>query len=410
MDLRSSSWVACALWLIAPFAVGCTETGLMLEVQGPAGTTSVAMGVTKLDFVVAHESWCERYVFDASATHTRVDVSGRDLQKHPYDLLLKPAHATDLSQAVVAAALAYDNAGQLLGEAVFGVHSFIKSQVLLHAAQITPLAAGPKYVAGDGGCVCLPGLPWMGNGSGSGCDTRVITSFARLGDTAGCELPAGSPVLQRPVCDGQLYDGVEVERRQLPCFASDDAGSCRVHVRECADNFGIAYQQECRPNGGDPALLTDALCKQYLGCQSACGDVIGCFTAAAPMPSTIKCTLPIDPTTAAGQPIVPCANGSWKTDLVLPQQLLPNCAGALLEGTRQPPFTLGFSGANGVQPVAAHCLPLTLEVQKIDSPYPEAVPAAWPFLITVGDRLVQVTLEVTRSCADTPSLVCSPIL
>ena len=65
----------------------------------------------------------------------------------------------------------------------------------------------PQYAASDGGCVCAPGEPWVGDGSGAGCDTRVITSFDRLIDTAGCELtPKGAP-LPVPVCDGQTVHG-----------------------------------------------------------------------------------------------------------------------------------------------------------------------------------------------------------
>ena len=51
--------------LIVLGVVGCNQTGLLLEVGGPNGTTSTAAGIATLDFVVAHRSWCERWVSDA---------------------------------------------------------------------------------------------------------------------------------------------------------------------------------------------------------------------------------------------------------------------------------------------------------------------------------------------------------
>src|SRR5439155_404235 len=69
---------------------------------------------------------------------------------------------------------------------------------------------GPIYVADDG-CVCLPGQPWMGTGSRSGCDPGVITSFARLQDTRECELSATAPTLATAIdaCPATLLDGTQ---------------------------------------------------------------------------------------------------------------------------------------------------------------------------------------------------------
>src|SRR5438876_11250697 len=96
------------LWLVF-LAAGCApETGLIVEVTGPAGdTSSVAAGVAKLDFVVAHPSWCDRWVGVEPAMHTPVDVSGRDLTKRPFEFRINPSHMTDLGEYVYAAALAY---------------------------------------------------------------------------------------------------------------------------------------------------------------------------------------------------------------------------------------------------------------------------------------------------------------
>src|SRR5438445_651142 len=146
------------LWLVVVTTAGCVnETGLMLEVTGPGDRTSVAAGITKLDFVVAHPSWCD---------------------------------------------------------------------------------------------------PWVGAGSTSGCDTRVITSFDRLVATAGCELtPKGAP-LPVPVCDGQPYPN-EANDRAMPCWAADPGGGCRMTARNCRDTNGVGFVEECT-TGSNDALLPSA--------------------------------------------------------------------------------------------------------------------------------------------------------
>ena len=102
------------LWLVVVTTAGCVnETGLMLEVTGPGDRTSVAAGITKLDFVVAHPSWCDRWVGVEPAMHTTEDVSGRDLTKKPFEFRINPSHTTDLDEYVYAAALAYGSDGGL---------------------------------------------------------------------------------------------------------------------------------------------------------------------------------------------------------------------------------------------------------------------------------------------------------
>jgi hypothetical protein len=390
--------------LVGALVGGCVpKTGLLVEIAGPAATTSTAAGVTTLDFVVAHPSWCDRWVGDTSANHTRVNVAGRDLTKQPYDFLVEASHQTDLAEPVYVAALAYAADGRLLGEAPFDTHPFAKDEVRQYRARVglfgaAAQASGPKYVAGDG-CVCVPGEPWVGTGKGTGCDPRVITSFARLGDTAGCELvPKGAP-LPVPACDGQTY-GDEPTNRDLPCWASDASGTCRIGSRTCVDNGGIAYGAECAPGSGDVALPTGDLCARYLQCQqTACGDVIGCFERSFAAPSEIRCTLRVDPTTRPNEPIRPCSGGTWKATLPVGGALTSPCLAALIEGVQQPPFTLGFATATqaAAQAIGTDC-PTTLQVDKIDVPYPDAVPTTTALSLVIGETLVHVTLEVVRQC------------
>ena len=192
---------------------GCSaKTGMLVEVQGPAGQSSIAAGVATLELVAAHRSWCERWVEDKDASHTRVDVHARDLHKKPYTFLIEPNHVTDLSEPVEVIVLARDANDRVIGAADFGDHPYRLRHLDEYTARIALLQRPEASYAASDGCVCLPGAPWMGNGSGAGCDLDVVTSFDRLIDTAGCELPPGARELTSPVCDGQQYDGETVDR------------------------------------------------------------------------------------------------------------------------------------------------------------------------------------------------------
>jgi len=412
-----ASRVAAVVALAAITLLGACkrETGLIVEVQGPLGDgSSVEAGITKLDFVVAHPSWCERWVGVTPANHTTRDVTGRELSKKPYQFLITPSHTTDLSEQLYVAALAYGADGTLLGEASFDAHPLMQGEVLERTAQIflfrDSKPGAPQYVAADGACVCTPGEPWIGDGSGAGCDTRVVTSFDRLIDTAGCELtPKGAPP-PVPVCDGQQFLD-EPADRNLPCWNTDGQGVCRVAGRRCADHNGVAYTEECVVDGTDTMLMQGtALCDRYRTCeQTACGDVIGCVRSMFTQRANVKCTLPIDPTTAPGEAIRPCPNGgSWSAVLPNPMPTSQLCPAAMLDGVDQPPFTLGFavSGKTAPQLLASTC-PNTLVVDKIDAPYPDAVPNK-EFDIVSGEHLVHVTMTIVRQCTDgQQALVCS---
>jgi hypothetical protein len=404
--------VAAALAGVALAAAACApETGVMVEVRGPAGMTSVEAGITKLDFVVAHPSWCGRWVGVAPANHTTLDVANRDLDAKPYDFVINPSHTTDLNEQVYVAALAYAADGRLLGEASFDAHQLAQGDLLKRTAHVflfaDPSAGAPQYVSGDG-CVCAPGEPWIGTGSGTDCDTRVITSFDRLIDTAGCELtPKGAP-LPVPVCDGQQYRDESIDR-DLPCWNNDAQGACRVTTRHCSDQNGVAYTDECNVDATDtlvPAGTT--LCDHYRACQqTACGDVIGCVRGMFTQKSLITCTLPIDPTSAPDQPIRPCATGSWTAPL--PTTVTTGqCLAAMLDGVDQAPFHLGLAvtGKMGAQVLATTC-PNSLVIDKIDEPYPDAV-ADKEFDLVTGEHLAHVTIKIVRQCTDQlKSLVCS---
>ena len=402
--------------LVAAALAACTpDTGVLVTVQGPlGGGSSVEAGITKLDFVVAHPSWCERWVGVEPANHATRDVSGRELSKKPYEFLITPSHTTDLSEPMYVAALAYGADGTLLGEASFDAHPLAKDKVLKRSAQIFQFRdtqpGAPQYVAADGACVCAPGEPWVGNGSGSACDTRVLTSFDRLIDTAGCELTPKGAAPPVPVCDGQQFLD-EPADRALPCWNSDDQGACRVTTRGCADHNGVAYTEECNVGSGDMMLPQGtALCDRYLACeQTACGDVIGCVRSMFTQTAAVKCTLPIDPTTGPGEPIRPCPNGgSWSAALPTTTAGGTLCPAAMLDGVDQPPYVVGLAVAGKMAPqVLASTCPNTLVVQKIDAPYPEAVPNKELDIVS-GEHLLHVTLEVVRQCLDGQlGLVCS---
>ena len=150
MPRRPRLPVASLLLVVVAAVGGCVpDTGQLVEVRGPSGVTSVAAGITTLDFVVAHQSSCGRWVGVASATHRRVDVKGRDLTKHPYDFLIEPTHQTNLGDLAYVAALAYTADGRLVGEASFGAHAFTKDKVLKRSQRIGILGESERVGGPD---------------------------------------------------------------------------------------------------------------------------------------------------------------------------------------------------------------------------------------------------------------------
>ena len=89
---------------------GCgNKTGLLLDVTTHGGAKST--GIAKLELVMATQSWCGRWVEDKGASHTIIDVAGRDLGAQPYTFLVEPVQATDIHAQVVPLVLARDAGG-----------------------------------------------------------------------------------------------------------------------------------------------------------------------------------------------------------------------------------------------------------------------------------------------------------
>jgi len=393
--------------LLSVLLAGCGQTGMLLEVGANAAMT----GVSQLELIIAHQTQCERWI-DETSPHLRVSVDGRNLQKSPYALMIHPSHFTDFEAPIFALALAYDANGQLIGGASFDSHRFVKGSIEKFHADLALRGAspdGPKYVTDDG-CVCLPGDPWIGTGTGTGCDPLVVTSFARYADTAGCELPAGHLQPTTQVCDGQSYD--EPTDRDLPCFARRTVNgqkTCRAHVRVCRDRDNVAYGDTCDAADNDPVLPSDTLCAAYLACeQQPCNDLMACMRATVLSPATFTCTLRVDPTTQAGKAIRPCAlGGPWQTPLE-PTATGAGCVATVIEG-QQSVLTAGFLETSGtgpatVQTIATRCPP-TFTVDKIDVNSPAEVPESFDLDVTLGDHLAHVKIDVVRAC-DGPSLTC----
>jgi hypothetical protein len=303
--------------------------------------------------------------------------------------------------------LARDANDRVIGAAGFGAHPYRLHFMDKYTARIALLARPEASYAASDGCVCYPGAPELGNGSGAGCDLDVVTSFDRLIDTAGCELPPGARELTSPVCDGQQYDGETVDR-ELPCFAAH-AGSCQVTTRTCHDQDGVAWAEECLPDAAAPSLPTGALCDAYLACeQQACGDLTGCFLQKVPAARTLSCVLRVDPNTAAGAPISPCASdGKWQA-VLKDNTTAAGCVASVIEGVRQGAFTLGFldPGATDPQAIASSC-PVTFAVGAIDADSPAEVPDEHDLDVTIGDQMVHLHIHVLRVCDGGPSLVCT---
>ncbi len=199
--------------------------------------------------------------------------------------------------------------------------------------------------------------------------------------------------LPEPACDGQLWPG-ETANRSLPCFADTTESSCRLQLRQCTDQAGVAYATECEPTAASLTLTSTALCDRYLGCQqNACEDVIGCFTKNA---TVRNCTLRIATPTAPG-PLTPCADGVWETTLASSNTGAADaCVGAIVEGGVQSLFELGFVGSGSA--VNGSC-PLTLRIDHIVPTNIDLVPYTTDVFITQGDQVVDLHIAIAVGCA-----------
>jgi len=384
---------------------GCApQTGLYLEVLGPTNKSSVDAGIVELRLIATHQSYCERWITDSDASMLRIEVAGRDLGIDPVTILLTPDKQTggiqnyngETADPIRAVVLALDASGKLLGVAAFGPHPFAYEEVRKYSEHITLFERndGPQYLAQDG-CLCAPGIPQVATSSGSGCDQQIPTSYARLVDTAGCELPPGRAI-PLDVCDGQLYPG-EKANRELPCFVAT-AGACRVGQRICNDRNGRTYDRECTAAANATALSTSTLCDAYLACEAkACTDPAACLRSAAAVPhKSVTCTLPISPMAKDGAGVV-CDGGSWS--LAIPGGSMTSCVATMLDGITQGPVTIGFAkgGAPDAQLVSSTCPP-TLFVSKVDGD-PAKLPASLTFSFSIEGTIYDVTLHLDVACA-----------
>lgn len=385
---------------------GCgAKTGILFDVQAPAGTSSAEAGIAALEIRLAHQSFCGRWVEDAGARQT-VDVRGRDLERSPFKLLVEPPHAVELDDPVLALALAEDANGALLGVAGFDPHPFSLHQYLEYQQRVALLDVTQpvaQYLA-DGGCACVPGSPWIGSGTGAACDAAVVTSFEALRATAGCELPASSPESLGPACDGQVYPLTyyhEPSPRELPCFAPVAGGAgCAVGRRMCQDSNGVAYASQCAPDAGAPLMASDKLCGAYLSCEG-CGDLLSCFRGKIGPAIEYRCLVHLDPTQQAP---TPCGGGVWQS--ILGQQTTAGCQAVMLEGVEQPPFVVGFAASTGGGTRAIAACPASLVIDSIMPSSRDDLSIPHDLYFTIGDQLGHATLTVVRSCTQTAPLEC----
>jgi hypothetical protein len=376
---------------------GCTETGVLLTVHGDGQPGSIAT----LELFAAPQSYCDRWVRDSSATETTYSVAGRNLDKSPYKILVKPPHVVDLSQPVYYVVVAFDGQGLLTGSAEFGDQAFEANKVFGRDASIDDLlrpqptsGPGPQYFGGsDEDCLCLPGRRWIGNGRRTSCDLRVVPSQDRVADTAGCDLPPQiDTLLKTPVCDGQTWSAPgDQPMRTTACFVTDKQGACKMVARQCADQNGVAWGEECNPDDASAQTLpSTALCDAFAACEATpCNDLDGCFLRTAPT-QTVACTLSVDPATG-----MPCAGKNWTA--ALGAQTTAACTTAVIADP--PPVVADVKNT-----ATTGCAPV-LEVTSVGDV--GSAPASTEIDAVVGDKVLKIGIHLVKSCAvDAPGLVC----
>jgi hypothetical protein len=81
----------------------------------------------------------------------------------------------------------------------------------------------------------------------------------------------------------------------------------------------------------------------------------------------------------------------------------------MLDGVRQPPFTLGFAeGSGGDALLVASTCPPTLLITAIAASSPADAPASFAFQVILDGHLVSVHMVVQSGCGGGSALVCTP--
>ncbi len=376
------------------------QTGLLFDVEGPNGQSSIAAGIAALEVRLAHATYCDRFVEDVDARVT-VDVHARELATSPFELLVRPPHVVDLSDPILALALARDANGKLVGAAAFDPRPFALHEYREYSSRVALLAAPAAYVTDDG-CACVPGSAWIGSGSGQGCDARVVPSFDAFATMSGCTLAPQSPESLGPVCDGQRYPLTyysEPSPRSLPCFASANGG-CAIGSRTCRDDGGVAYAEQCTPDGNAPVMQSSKLCDAYQHCDR-CGDLWSCFRGAIGPAIEYRCAVHLDPLKSSPSP---CADGAWRSAPL--GQAGGGCQAAMLDGVDQPPYTIGFSSGSGDAASVAAC-PASIVIKDLSPDPNDDLSQPHELWFTVGDQLGHAVLTVVRDCSLGVSLECA---
>lgn len=311
--------VAAALLPVAAWGCG-SETGLVVEVsQGDLPATPdtlrfhVGVSMDELELYVPGCGEAARFVEGADTADRVIEVAGRDLDREPYRLLLKPGDELGLDQPVMVAvaALAGD---EVLGlAAIDGPVRFREGQVLEWQVALQGVDTGDSSMTG--GCVCAPASTGTATGraviaplddtdcDGDGAEVDCDSDDALVGPSKPerCENQiddnCNGTIDERVDADGddhdncdecddtnelvypgaaEICDGVDnncnAEDGRYPdhvrCYARYE-GQCYLGKRTCNDDDPVAggWVEDCLPEHKDPAYrASDELCAAFDEC------------------------------------------------------------------------------------------------------------------------------------------------
>lgn len=239
-------------------AVSCQgETGVLIAVSGPSAAT--------LEFEVGVKKG-ELFELDKDASGRRADVAGRNLNTHPYELMLEePSDSGDPLQIRVLVLGITKEGGQ---EKIASVgltdppQRFIRGEVLRRTVRLQAVGDALRVTSRDSCHVVRRGddrLVWAADNNHD-CDP--IAADAQPPDCNDAD-PSIYPGLAERCDEKDNNCDDKLAPTTGPCYGRQvEEGPCRLGVRPC-EGLGGAERGDCV--AGDEAA-PEAFCQAYSGC------------------------------------------------------------------------------------------------------------------------------------------------
>ncbi len=229
-------WAHRLAMLALGLAIGCgSETGIVISVTQDGSVTEAP---DELEFIigVAEGTNPSLFVEDAFDVNAPIDVSGRDLSKSPYKLLLRDTRAGGGPSTITVAVLGLKSGQRVAFAGMPGPQSFMSGSVLQYELVLRSATDGTDFTSTSTGC-----FTWGDQQISAPGDLDCDDCDDTTGQGAGCAVDECMDV-----ADCQTLKG------DAPCGTwACNAGTCELDCPNCTDNDKDGYGEGTGCAGAD---------------------------------------------------------------------------------------------------------------------------------------------------------------